>query len=233
MPQLVTSLIVLLGLLLALNIFLRANPGGMAVALRWVVGGGSVVLGLAALSRGLFPFAIAVFLAAAMALGGGGRLAEWMQGNQRPTGQSSRVRTKILAMELNHDSGSLDGRVIAGSHVGRALSELSLAELMEVRRDCLEAGDQSARLLDTFLDRVHEGWRDIHAGDAAGQGGAGRAMTAAEAYEILGLGPGAGKSDIRKAHRTLMKKFHPDHGGSEYLAQKINEARDLLLDGAR
>lgn len=229
MPQLVAPFILLLGLLLALNMFLRANPGGLAVALRWVVGGILIVLALAALSRGLLPVALALFLAGGLALGAGQRVAEWMQGNRRTTGQTSRVRTKILAMELNHDSGSLEGRVIAGAHVGRMLDELSLAELMQVRRDCLEAGDQSARLLDAYLDRTHAGWRDSHSEEAAGQGGTGRAMTAEEAYEILGLSPGASKSDIRRAHRTLMKKFHPDHGGSEYLAQKINEARDLLL----
>ena len=54
-------------------------------------------------------------------------------------------------------------------------------------------------------------------------------MSRAEAYEILGLKPGADAAAIRAAHRRLMQAAHPDHGGSDWLAARINQARDVLL----
>lgn len=55
------------------------------------------------------------------------------------------------------------------------------------------------------------------------------AMSKAEALAVLGLKPGASASDVREAYRRLMKDYHPDKGGSDYLAAKINAAKDLLL----
>jgi DnaJ domain len=54
-------------------------------------------------------------------------------------------------------------------------------------------------------------------------------MTRDEAYQVLGLGPGASKAEIRAAHRRLMRGAHPDVGGSDWLASRVNEARDILL----
>jgi hypothetical protein len=135
-------------------------------------------------------------------------------------------------MTLDHDTGAMDGDVLAGRHEGRRLSDLTLAELLEVAGD-VRQDPESLRLLEGYLDRVHPGWRDdveadvgARHGAPAGAGG----MSAQEAYEILGLQPGASDAEIRQAHRRLMKQVHPDRGGSAALAARINEAKDTLLD---
>ena len=84
-------------------------------------------------------------------------------------------------------------------------------------------------LLETYLDRRFAGWREADEGQAqAGRGGGG-AMSRREAYETLGLEEGASAEEIIRAHRTLMKKLHPDHGGSTGLAARVNQAKDVLM----
>jgi DnaJ-domain-containing protein 1 len=91
---------------------------------------------------------------------------------------------------------------------------------------------ESVSLLESYLDRRFPAWRQNAQGDAAGgqrRATSGGKMTDEEAYQILGLQPGAGRDDISRAHRALMKKLHPDQGGSTYLAARVNEAKDTLL----
>jgi DnaJ-class molecular chaperone len=82
-----------------------------------------------------------------------------------------------------------------------------------------------------YLDRRDARWREYAQGDAAtGRYAASSGkMSEQEAYQILGLEPGASAEAIGQAHRTLMKKFHPDQGGTTYLAARINEAKETLL----
>ena len=109
---------------------------------------------------------------------------------------------------------------------GQALEVLSPLDLLSLWRFCLNEDEQSAQLMETYLDRrLGETWREEAEPPAAGAS----AMTRDEAFEILGLDPGAGEEEIRKAYRSLMQKYHPDQGGSDYLAAKINEAKALLL----
>jgi DnaJ-class molecular chaperone len=82
-----------------------------------------------------------------------------------------------------------------------------------------------------YLDRRDPRWSEYAQDDTAARrsrAGNGK-MSEQEAYQILGLQAGASADAISRAHRTLMKKLHPDQGGSTYLAARINEAKEILL----
>jgi DnaJ-domain-containing protein 1 len=139
-------------------------------------------------------------------------------------------------MELDHDSGHMEGRCLTGRFAGRTLSSLSDEELLALLEDLKASDQQGAALIGAYLDWRTKGWREQGAEEAPRaeprrpRGGRIR-MTREEAYEVLGLKKGASDEEIRAAHRKLMMKLHPDQGGSTYLAARINEARDLLLVG--
>lgn len=150
-------------------------------------------------------------------------------------GQTSTVNTRFLNVTLNHETGEVDGEVIEGPCAGRALSTLSLQELVDLLKQCWIEDQQSTQVLEAYLDRVHPDWRttanadfssdDTKAGERAGAGG----MTREDAYDILGLQPGASESEIKAAYHRIISALHPDKGGSNFLAAKVNEAKDLLL----
>ena len=156
-------------------------------------------------------------------------------------GQTTGVETRFLRMNLDHDSGILDGMVLDGQFRGSRLSELQSSDLSELLRECRVEDEQSATVLEAYLDRTFGGsWRSgeeqgSDAGTQENQRGRRSSprstgtMSRDEAFEILGLQPGATNEAIKEAHHTLMKKNHPDQGGSNYLASKINQAKELLL----
>ena len=150
---------------------------------------------------------------------------------RKSPGQKSGVRTATLEMVLDHDSGRMEGRCLKGRFTGRALSSLVESELFQLLDELQYTDPQGAVLVEAYLDRRCEGWRDrkTERRERTQRGPRGATMTAGEAYDVLGLKPGAKQEHIRAAHRRLMMKFHPDQGGSTYLAARINEAKEVLL----
>jgi hypothetical protein len=214
-------------LFVMLRLFVTASPAQLAQLVRSA--GGLLLLGLAALFliRGAVAAAIPLAAIGVMAL----LRSNWGAATQPSAAQTSHVRSAGLEMSLDHDTGVMDGQVLAGRFEGRMLSDMELGDLLRLAED-FRGDEESLRLLESYLDRMHPGWReDADEGAADGPGatpGSG-GMSAQEAYEILGLDPGASDTEIRAAHRRLMMQVHPDRGGSDALAAKINEAKDLLL----
>jgi hypothetical protein len=145
-------------------------------------------------------------------------------------GRVSVARSAMIEMRLDHASGLMSGTVLQGVYAGRAVEGLSRPELLALLKDLQRDDPNGVALLETYLDRRFAGWREADEGERERRAGAGRGtMTRREAYEVLGLAEGASAAEIIHAHRTLMKKFHPDHGGSTALAARVNEAKDVLM----
>ncbi len=220
-------------LLWAAQKYLQADPRKLAAVLK--LSGGIALLGFAA----FLALRGQIGIGAPLAVVGLGLLG-WLPfgpagfgaRTQKSAGQVSRVRSAFLEMELDHDSGAMRGMILAGPREGTRLETLDLDTLMGLMR---EIDDESRALLAAYLDRRDAGWREHAQADAAaGRGGAPRGpMSQEEAYQILGLEPGAKAEEVVRAHRTLMKRIHPDQGGTNYLAARVNEAKDTLLRTAR
>ncbi len=224
---------------LVIRWFVNANPANMARGIKFGAIGLAMAVILVLAVTGTLPLllgAIAPLLALVLAFrklrnSRMGPTGDWDSSG----GQQSTVTTDRLDMTFDHDSGELNGRVTAGRFAGRMLSEMSLDELRSLLQESAVARDtQSSSVLTSYLDRTYgEDWHD---GAGAGQQ-EGRApqsddaMARDEALRVLGLPAGATEKEIRAAHRRLMKQAHPDHGGSDYLASKINQAKDVLLGG--
>lgn len=227
MPTLVFGILILLGALWVLGVMSRVDAKVAARVLK--AAGGLISLGVAVYLGLRGQLFIAIPLGAfGLGLLGWIGPAGFTARTRRSGGQVSRVRTASLEMTLHHDSGAMTGTVLAGRYAGRGLDDLPVDALLNL---LAEADDETRALLMPYLDRRDPGWREHAQGDAtAGRAAPGTAkMTDEEAYQVLGLEPGARERDITRAHRALMKKFHPDQGGSTYLAARINEAKETLL----
>jgi len=230
-------------------VWLRNQPPGQqkpAILKLVVIAGAVMVVVMAITGRLPILFAMLAFLFPLLrrvlpsllmgrlsGLGGG-------QAKAKP-GNQSHVSSDILNMTLDHDSGDMTGEIVKGPMVGRALADLAESEFIGLLQYCRDQDEDSARLLETYLDRrFGDSWRtDDPAGDDRAQNGeqdseransnSGGTLTNSEALDILGLQEGASRDDIIQAHRRMMQKMHPDRGGSNYLAARVNEAKERLL----
>ena len=215
--------------------FAGANPANLARYSRNIGGIASIIIAALLAARGALQFAAPLALFGFGLLNGGFGFGS----SKKSEGQRSKVRSEFFEMELDHDSGAMRGLVLKGMYEGQDLEDLDLDFLIELRAEC-QSDSQSAQLLDAYLDRTEPDWRqqaglsgEGHTGNASTNGSANASasgtMSREEAFEILGLKPGASHDDIHDAHRNLMMKNHPDQGGSTYLAAKINQAKDVAL----
>jgi hypothetical protein len=210
---------------------LNAEPRDILRVIKWVAITLGVGVALLIVTRGrlewlmyILPFALPFLIRWAAVWRAVGNAAKMARG---PTpGRTSGVRTRWLAMTLDHDSGAMDGEVLLGPFAGRWLSELSPDELRSLA-DELDEDAESRQVFDAWLERMGA---DAAPGAAPPpQGEDESVMTPAKAREILGVAEEASEQEIREAHRRLMLANHPDRGGSSWLAAQINRAKDVLL----
>ncbi len=234
MPQLLIAFGILFLAYQALRLFARTPPAVMAKWIRASGGISALGAGLFLLLRGAFPAAALIGAFGAFMLGLSKFSGRFNFGGAGRRDGMSRVRSAMIEMELDHATGAMTGTILAGPLEGRSLDTLTRPICENLFRQCLSDDPDGAQLLEAYLDRRFPGWRQAgqREGDAGRSGGGRRrdaAMSEDEAYEVLGLRKGASREDVSRAHRSLMKKLHPDQGGTTDLAARVNEAKDVLM----
>ena len=228
MAPILLGIAALLVLIWAMYGFARIDVKVLAPVLRKAGGYAALAGAVFLTARGQVGLGLPLGMAGLTMLGWIPGAASFGKRMNKSSGQTSKVRSAFLEMELDHDTGAMRGRILAGRMEGVTLDALDVPTMMALLP---EIDEESRALLMAYLDRREPSWREhADAGTAAGPAHVDRGkMTEEEAYQILGVEPGASAADIGRAHRALMKKLHPDQGGSTYLAARVNEAKDLLL----
>jgi hypothetical protein len=234
MPAIVLALVVLAVVALGIAWFLRANPSSLARGMRMVLVvlgaiavGGMLIFGLRFLPSllpelfGLAGLVITGLIARALRNRPSG-------GFSSPgTGRRTEVHTAFLKAWIDHGTGDVGGTVLTGRFAGRTLDRLSDSELLDLHEECRNDAD-SLRVMEAYLDRrLNVDWRTARQPPR----GPRTDMTRAEALAVLGLAEGASEEEIKAAHRRLIRRTHPDAGGTADLAARINRAKDVLVGG--
>lgn len=211
--------------------YMRHDAKDIAKILKMV--GGVLALGAAVLVglRGRLDMALLAGGIGAWFLGW--KPASWFA--RRPH-RLSRMRSALIEIEIDQKTGLIGGFVLAGPYGGSRLEDLDRESLLELHAICYRSDPDGLALLEAYLDRRFAAWRENAQRD--GDPRARRkpqpgAMTEQEAYQVLGLQSGASVAEIQRTYRTLMKKFHPDRGGTGDLAARVNQAKDVLLSRHR
>ncbi|MCY4192447.1 MAG: DnaJ domain-containing protein [Rhodospirillaceae bacterium] len=200
----------------------KASVGQLTRVFRAVALGCSALFGLFGLLTGKLLWAVA---------GLGGALIIYFMGGalpwniNRPEKGTSAVETPWLRLQLDHSTGGITGDVLAGSYAGARIEQLVRDDLIILLHECAQDDAQSARLIEAYLDRMWPDWRTSSQSSDSGGG----PMERSEALSVLGLEEGASAEEIRRAHREMMRRHHPDRGGSDWLAAKLNQAKEVLL----
>lgn len=200
----------------------KASVGQVTQVLRGIALGCAAIFGLFGLFTGKLLWAM---------VGLGGALIIYFMGARlpwnvnRPEKGTSAVETPWLKLQLDHSTGGISGDVLLGSYAGARVERMDRDDLMILLSECAQDDAQSARLIEAYLDRMWPEWRTANQPGAGGSA----AMDREEALSVLGLDETATPDDIRRAHRDLMRQHHPDRGGSDWLAAKLNQAKEVLL----
>ncbi|SEN85272.1 DnaJ domain-containing protein [Rhodospirillales bacterium URHD0017] len=235
MPAIVLALVILAVGALGIAWFLRANPSSVARGMRMVLVvlgaiavGGMLIFGLRFLPSllpelfGLAGLVITGLIARALRNRPSG-------GFSSPgTGRRTEVHTAVLKAWIDHGTGDVGGTVLTGRFAGRTLDRLSDSELLDLHEECRSDAD-SLRVMEAYLDRrLNVDWRTAREPPPRGPRSD---MTREEALAVLGLAEGATEEEIKAAHRRLIRRTHPDAGGTADLAARINRAKDVLVGG--
>jgi hypothetical protein len=225
-------------LAIGLTLILRGLRGATAPqAMRWLwqsIAAVSIVVGAYFLLTGRPAYAVVPALG--LLVGFVGWLIDAALGPKKP--HTSRVNTRYLKLTLDHKSGQVTGDIVDGPFVGRRIESLRVDELVDLFVYYRREDEPSSRLIEAYLDRTSPTWRDRYGPDGTPKADAytatarpGGPMSRSEALRILGLQLGATPDEVRAAHRRKLQEHHPDRGGDPDMAARINQARDMLLEG--
>jgi len=131
--------------------------------------------------------------------------------------------TEFLKVQIDLQSGKISGIVIAGPHAGKSILDLSSDEIDELSKHYQAHDKKSFYLIRVIQQRNGRTFDQEPSYPSVGD------PSVDEALQILGLTPNPNKKDVITAHRSLMQKLHPDRGGNDYLAARVNLAKEVLI----